>query len=312
MSDAGRLVALQRTLYQSRNPTRRYLHCLRREWVQQQIAATGDVALALEVGPGSGVYLPALASRAAQVVAIDREPAYLTAARDWLRDKPAAQRVCVVEADVCASPLPAGSVDLLLCSEVLEHVSDSPGMLQALAALLKPDGRMLLTTPQPASPLEVLGKVAFLPPILPLLRWVYREPVEPTGHINLMGRRELEAQIHAAGLRICEREVFGLYLPLIAEFGGRPGQRLLEWLDRRLRGSVLQCLLWTQCYRLERVRGGLGERQREAECEAQRGTTGQTTDRSHRQHFGLFCHSPTTTINARGPTAGRATVRRLP
>jgi SAM-dependent methyltransferase len=252
VSDAQRLVALQRTVYQSRNPTRRYLHALRRSWVEQRIDSAGDVTLALEVGPGSGVYLPALANRARQVVAIDREPAYLLAARDWLRDCPQGSRIAFVEADLRGAPLPPGSVDLLLCSEVLEHVAESAELLQAMATLLKPGGQLLLTTPQPASPLELLGKVAFLPPILPLLRLLYREPVEPTGHINLMSRAVLEGQLQAAGLRIRHREVFGLYLPVIAEFGGRQGQRLLEWLDRRLRKSLLQPLLWTQCYVLQR------------------------------------------------------------
>src|SRR5882724_12373918 len=57
------LLALQRALYESRNPTRRWLHCTRRDWIAgrlTRLAADGRRA-ALEVGPGSGVYVPLLA-----------------------------------------------------------------------------------------------------------------------------------------------------------------------------------------------------------------------------------------------------------
>lgn len=256
MNNAARLVALQRSLYESSNPTRRYLHCARRDWIHTQISAladAGSVALALEVGPGSGVHLPALAGAAGQVLALDVECAYLRAARERFASEPGSG-LSFAQGDLCRAPLPSASVDLLLCCEVLEHVADSRAMLAAIARLLAPGGRAIVTTPQPFSPVEVLGKIAFLPGFLQLTRWLYREPVEPTGHINVMGRRVLEAQFAAAGLEVVRRETLGFYLPVIAEFGGRAGQRLLAWLDAALRRGPLRSLLWTQCYVLEKTR----------------------------------------------------------
>ena len=250
MTTAEARVALQRALYTSRNPTRRYLHNRRRHWVEKQIGARASAATvdsALEIGPGSGVYLGTLARNARHVVALDHDAAFLRAIREE-SDLP----VWFVQGDLRSPPLAPRSLDLVLCSEVIEHVPESPELLSAMAALLAPDGTLLLTTPQPFSPLEVLGKVAFLPGVIHLLRWIYREPIEPTGHINLLGRRALEAQIRQAGLAIVEREVMGLYLPLIAEFGGRPGQRFLAWMERLLARTGLRGILWNQCYVLRR------------------------------------------------------------
>lgn len=252
MSEPGS-VALQRTLYESRNPTRRYLHRSRRDWVVSQLqslpAAVGRRVL--EIGPGSGVYLPALAEVGETVLALDCEMAYLQAARQVADEHGAS--VHFVQGDLRAPPLAPGSVDVILCSEVIEHVPDSPDLLGALAGLLNRDGVLILTTPQPWSPVELLGRIAFLPGIVHLLRWIYREPIEPTGHINLLSRARLQAQFDAAGLEVVARDVMGLYLPVLGEFGGERGARWLAWLERSMRGSPLEALLWTQCYRLRRA-----------------------------------------------------------
>lgn len=53
------LVSLQRTLYESRNPTRKWLHCARRDWIShamRRFVTKGEQGL--EIGPGSGVYTP--------------------------------------------------------------------------------------------------------------------------------------------------------------------------------------------------------------------------------------------------------------
>lgn len=251
MSEPGS-VTLQRTLYASRNPTRRYLHRSRRDWVLSQLRSLPAVAgrRILEIGPGSGVYLPALTEAGETVVALDREEAYLQAARQLPDEHGVA--VYFVQGDLRAPPLAPGSVDVILCSEVIEHVPHSPDLLSALAGLLSRDGVLILTTPQPWSPIELLGRIAFLPGIVHLLRWIYREPIEPTGHINLLSRARLEAQIDAAGLEVVGRDVMGLYLPVVGEFGGERGARWLAGLDRWMRGSPFEALLWTQCYRLRR------------------------------------------------------------
>src|SRR5829696_7851268 len=44
-------------------------------------------------------------------------------------------------------PLEHASVDLVWCSEVLEHVADGAQLLQEVRRVLRPDGRLLATVP---------------------------------------------------------------------------------------------------------------------------------------------------------------------
>ena len=48
-----------------------------------------------------------------------------------------------LQADISDLPLPANSVDLILCEGALHHTDSTEGTLKALAALLKPGGRFL-------------------------------------------------------------------------------------------------------------------------------------------------------------------------
>ncbi|MEH6582263.1 MAG: class I SAM-dependent methyltransferase [Halioglobus sp.] len=244
------LLDLQETLYSSKNPTRRWLHCSRRDWITAQIRAVGgSPARALEVGPGAGGYLPVLAAAAGEVVAADIEEAYLSQARALAVTLP---NLSCVKDDITATELPAGGFDLILCTEVIEHIADSDAALCGLYHALSDDGCLILSTPQRYSPLEICAKIAFLPGVIDLVRWIYREPIIETGHINLLTESELRRQIHAAGFRVESDYKLGFYLPLIAEFFGESGLGLMQWLEKKLRGSRLSWLLWTQCYRLRK------------------------------------------------------------
>jgi len=246
MSTDQQLVDLQETLYTSRNPTRRWLHCSRRDWIVAHIEAVGEpVPRALEVGPGAGGYLPVLAGVAREIVAADIEDAYLIQASKLATSIPA---LSCVRDDITATGLPASSFDLILCTEVIEHIENSEAALRGLHQLLASGGTLILSTPQRYSPLELCAKIAFLPGIIDLVRWVYREPIIETGHINLMTEGVLKNQIEAAGLVIQEEFKSGFYLPVIAEFFGETGLAVLKWFERKLRGSRMSGLLWTQYY----------------------------------------------------------------
>jgi SAM-dependent methyltransferase len=246
MASPTELVTLQETLYRSANPTRRWLHCIRRDWIIEAVrrhARPGGRAL--EVGPGSGIYLPILAGMFGQVMAADVEAAYLRHATRLCQALP---NLALVRDDICASTLPAHSFDLILCTEVIEHIPDSAAALRGMRRLLKPGGVLVLSTPQRYSPLELAAKIAFLPGVIRLVRRVYREPVLETGHINLMTARTVQGQLRSAGFEIVEQHRSGLYLPLVAEFGGQRGLKFLQRLAHLLRDGFASNLLWTQYY----------------------------------------------------------------
>jgi SAM-dependent methyltransferase len=247
MASDSELVALQETLYRSSNPTRRWLHCSRRDWIVDALRrhAPAVPARALEVGPGAGIYLPVLGHLFQEVVATDIEAAFLKHAAPLRHSLPNLQ---LVRDNICDSALPPASFDLILCTEVVEHIADSAAALRGMRRLLKPGGVLVLSTPQRYSPLEQAARIAFLPGVIDLVRRIYKEPILETGHINLMTAHTVQRQLRDAGFALGEQHQSGMYLPLLAEFGGARALRLEQWLERRVRGTVGAGLLWTQFY----------------------------------------------------------------
>jgi 2-polyprenyl-3-methyl-5-hydroxy-6-metoxy-1,4-benzoquinol methylase len=131
---------------------------------------------------------------------------------------------------------------------VIEHIPDSAHALAAMRRLLVPGGILILSTPQRFSLMELACKVAFLPGVIEIVRRIYGEAVFETGHINLMTAQTAAAAITAAGFTIRDRFKSGLYLPLVAEFGGSRGLSLAQSIETRLRGGALDWMLWTQYY----------------------------------------------------------------
>jgi SAM-dependent methyltransferase len=52
-----------------------------------------------------------------------------------------------VISDIVAIPLDSGSVDAIICTEVLEHVPDPISAIKEMSRLLKPGGKIAITTP---------------------------------------------------------------------------------------------------------------------------------------------------------------------
>lgn len=250
--EANPLFSLQQALYTSRNYTRRRLHQARLRWVSAAIAAHAAATSALramEYGPGSGIYLPVLGRHFAEVLAADVEQAYLCGIQSLASRVPGLR---LIVDDVQDSGFQANSFDLLLCSEVLEHVPRPDRALETLHRILRPGGIAVVTTPQRYSLMELCCKVAFLPGVIDLVRLIYREPVLETGHISLRSCAAFQQLIVASGLEIVEHDKFGLYLPLLAEFGGAWGGRVIEALERKLAATSANQLFWTQAYVLRK------------------------------------------------------------
>lgn len=241
------LLRLQKTLYTLSNPTRRWLHCTRRDWIMAELRrqARERNGKALEVGFGSAVYLPLLAELYGEAVAVDLEEAFLEHGRLLASTYP---NLRVVADDITKSQLEKDQFDLILCSEVIEHIHQWQKALAEMYRLTRPGGTLLISTPQPWSPLEVMGKIAFKPGIISVVRAVYGEEILETGHISLLSEKQITTELKAVGFSIKERFKSGIYLPLVAEFLGKPALRLEQWLETHLRDGPLDRLLWVQFY----------------------------------------------------------------
>ena len=101
-------------------------------------------ALALELGPGEGWLLPALAARSARVVAIDNAAAMLEQARAACAAAGLAN-VELVLADSSHARTLGAAVDIAVANMVLHHTASPAVVLADLAAALKPGGLLLLS-----------------------------------------------------------------------------------------------------------------------------------------------------------------------
>jgi SAM-dependent methyltransferase len=240
-------ISFQEKLYNDPNPTRRGLHCARRDWIEERLEKlVHKDTRVLEVGVGCGIFTRFLSARGADIVAVDINDAFLEGVENL-------SGVRIQNADATYD-LGCRNTSVALCSEVLEHVppARSQAMLDQFAASLAADGTLILTTPQRFATVELMARLFKFGPVLWLARKIYGT-AEELGHINLLTRGALKAQIAHAGFRIEEEALFGFYLPGIAEFGGNAGARLLQTVGKFVgQLPVLRGLIWTQAYVLRK------------------------------------------------------------
>jgi SAM-dependent methyltransferase len=99
------------------------------------------VGEALDLGCGDGRLTELLRARA--VTGADVSPVALERAR---RRLPGDARVVELDPDA-PLPLPDSAFDLVLCAETLEHVRDVQLLLSEARRVLRPGGRLAVTTP---------------------------------------------------------------------------------------------------------------------------------------------------------------------
>ncbi len=245
-----KLIDLQQTIYSSRNPTRRWLHTIRKEWIITKINQYGGGrdTMALEVGPGSGIYIPFLLGAVDRVMVSDCQTAYLNHIETQFKPGTIELR----QDDITHSEIPAESMDMILFTEVIEHIKRTKDAFLGLYNLLKPGGTVIFTTPQKLSTLEICSKIAYLPGIIDVVNKIYGEAILNAGHINLMTEKEVKKQIVSVGFKIVEHHKSGLYIPFIAEFFGNTGLQWEQKLEKKIQNSILKILLWTQYYILKK------------------------------------------------------------
>jgi len=108
----------------------------------------------LELGYGSGVLLPTLASFGKTVSGIDiaAEPLKVMD-----RVKKIGADVFLVQSDICDMPYPKESFDLVVAFSVFEHIASVEQVIKKVFLLLKPGGHFLVGIPRT----DILMKIAF-------------------------------------------------------------------------------------------------------------------------------------------------------
>lgn len=119
------------------------LNPLRLEYVQRAVALAGSRVV--DVGCGGGILSESMARQGAQVLGIDLSQAVLEVAELHALEARVSVDYRAVSAEDLAVERP-GAFDAATCMEMLEHVPDPAATLRALAALVKPQGHIVVST----------------------------------------------------------------------------------------------------------------------------------------------------------------------
>lgn len=115
--------------------------------------ALGPGACLLDAGCGSGQFALALAARGAQVTGIDLSPEMIRLAREHAAHLALPEAVTWDVGAVDQLPLPAVSMDAIHARMVLPFAPDVPAALREFRRVLRPEGRLLVSTAGPLSPI---------------------------------------------------------------------------------------------------------------------------------------------------------------
>jgi ubiquinone/menaquinone biosynthesis C-methylase UbiE len=180
----------------------------------------------LEVGCGSAALAAAAARRGAEVTATDVSLRWLVLARKRLAEEGVAGvrlACCAAEEEV----FEPASFDLVLASDVIEHVVNPDAFVAGCARVLRPGGLLFLATPNRYSlglePHVRLPLVGYLPRGL-ARRYVWAVRKAPYDHVRLLSARDLRHLLQASGL---EAEIVAPEIPEASE-------RLYRGVEREL------------------------------------------------------------------------------
>ncbi|MGD9888221.1 MAG: bifunctional 2-polyprenyl-6-hydroxyphenol methylase/3-demethylubiquinol 3-O-methyltransferase UbiG [Halothiobacillaceae bacterium] len=168
----------------------------------------------LDVGCGGGILTEALAREAREATGIDLAAASLSTARLHAEVQGLSINYRLMPIEDLAAAEPA-SFDVVTCMEMLEHVPDPAGIIQACADTLKPGGWLFLSTLNRTPQAFALAIVAaeYLTGMIPRGTHDWNKFIRPS---------ELAAWLRAAGFEMVDQQ--GLhYNPLSREFKLAPG-----------------------------------------------------------------------------------------
>jgi 2-polyprenyl-6-hydroxyphenyl methylase/3-demethylubiquinone-9 3-methyltransferase len=111
------------------------------------IRSYGELAgtKAVDIGCGGGILSEAMANAGANVLGIDLAEDLLAVAEQHRLQTGVAVQYRLISAETLAEEQP-GAFDRVTCMEMLEHVPDPTSVIQACAKLVKPGGRVFVST----------------------------------------------------------------------------------------------------------------------------------------------------------------------
>ena len=142
----------------------------------------------LDVGCGDGRHAVAAARDAGEVVGVDLDPERLATAREDYDTYADGTPGTFLRGDALSLPVADDAFDVVVCSEVLEHIPDHEAAIAELRRVCRPGGVLAVSVPR-----EGPERVCWL------LSMEYHQ-VEG-GHVRIFDREELREAVEAQGFR---------------------------------------------------------------------------------------------------------------
>jgi SAM-dependent methyltransferase len=171
----------------------------------------------VDVGCGYGAYIEFCAKLGANVTFIDRDQDKVRALEARLASV-AQSGVIGIVSDCDPIPLPDGRADLVICTEVLEHVKDPEAFTREMIRLGKPGATFVLTVPDARG--ELLIKDVAHPDYF----------LEPN-HIRIFTREDFEDLVTRSGLEVVRHNYRGSFWAIFYLFKwvtSEPGESLFD------------------------------------------------------------------------------------
>ncbi|MGL5452005.1 MAG: bifunctional 2-polyprenyl-6-hydroxyphenol methylase/3-demethylubiquinol 3-O-methyltransferase UbiG [Aeromonas sp.] len=120
------------------------LNPLRLDWITDKSDGLFGKQI-LDIGCGGGILSESMARRGAKVTGIDMGKEPLGVARLHALEQGVELEYCQITAEAHALAAPA-HYDVVTCMEMLEHVPDPASVLRAIGRLVRPGGRVFVST----------------------------------------------------------------------------------------------------------------------------------------------------------------------
>jgi SAM-dependent methyltransferase len=142
----------------------------------------------LDVGCGEGRHTVAAARDAGEVVGVDLDPGRLATAREDYDTYADGTPGAFIRGDALSLPFTDGAFDVVVCSEVLEHIPDYEAAIAELRRVCRTGGALAVSVPR-----EGPERVC----------WLLSEAYHQTegGHVRVFDRETLREAVEAGGFR---------------------------------------------------------------------------------------------------------------
>ena len=212
------------------------------------LVAAADGDLLLDMGCGEGRHALGLTrDLPLRAWALDLDDASLRTAGERYRQSfrpdtaesdPSTELCRFARADINHLPFADATFDLVICSEVLEHLVDCTGAIAEAARVTRPGGTFVVSVPR------------FVP------EWICwklssQYPHQPGGHVRIFTTGELKALVRRAGFECYARHwAHGLHSPWwwlqCLLWKNRERSHLVRWYKKFLEWDLMQAPMLTR------------------------------------------------------------------